>query len=388
MLAHLSHHLIPGLLTPLLPYIRDDLSLTYTQAGWLVSVYSLAYGVSQLPAGWLADRIGPRIMVTIGVAGVGAAGLLIGFSPTYVMLAVFLVLLGIAGGGYHPASVPLVSALVGVKNRGRTLGLHQVGGASGYFLAPLIVAGIASGAGWRGTFLAVSIPSIVFGVVLYMLLGRLGYGKDTEPKMDQSHPKTVPSPMRLRPLVAIMILGIAIMSLVMSTVSFIPLFIVDHFGGVSNEAAAATISLFYLGGLWAGPLGGYISDRLGHMPVIIVSGFIAALAIYLQNLAPLGAAFSAVIIILGMAMHLGMPAIEAYIISHTSQRKRSTILGIYYMGSRGGPVIAPLIGFLIDRDGFYTGFSVVGATMTAVTLVCTIILWRSRDKSIQNRIQT
>jgi MFS family permease len=371
------------LLIPLLPYIRDDLSLTYTQAGWLVSAYGLAYGISQLPAGWLADRIGPRIIVTIGVAGVGVAGLLIGFAPTYVMLALFLVLLGIAGGGYHPAAVPLVSASAEAKNRGRTLGLHQVGGSSGYFLAPLIVAGIASTFGWRGTFLAVSVPTIVFGVVVYMLLSRLGYGKNAEPKLDASHPETAPSPRRLRPLVTVIILGIAIMSLVMSTVSFIPLFIVDHFRGVSNEAAAAMISLVFLGGLWAAPLGGYLSDRLGRVPVILAAGFITGLAIYLQNVVPLGMAFSAVLIILGMAMHLGMPVFEAYIISHTSQRKRSTILGIYYLGTEGGLAIAPLIGYIIDRYGFYTGFSVVGATMAVVTLVCAILLWGRQDKLIQ-----
>jgi MFS family permease len=346
-------------------------------------VYSLAYGISQLPAGWLADRIGPRVVVTVGVAGVGVVGLLIGFAPTYVILAVFLVLLGIAGGGYHPAAVPLISASVKAKKRGRTLGLHQVGGSSGFFLAPLIVAGVANASGWRGTYLAVSIPAIVFGVVLYMLLGRLGYGNKAELKMDTSHAETSSSPMRLRPLVTVMIMGVASVTLVMSTVSFIPLFIVDNFGGVTNEAAAAMVSLFYLGGLWAGPLGGYLSDRLGRVPVIVVAGFIAALAIYLQNLAPLGAAFSAVLIILGMAMHLSMPVIEAYIISHTPQRKRSTILGIYYMGSRGGPVIAPLLGYLIDRYGFYTGFSVVGAVMGVVTLVCAILLWRSRDKLTQ-----
>lgn len=360
------------------------MSLTYTQAGWLVSVYSLAYGISQLPAGWLADRIGPRIILTIGIVGAGVAGLLIGFAPTYVMLAAFLVLLGIAGGGYHPAAVPLVSASVEAKNRGRTLGLHQVGGSGGFFLAPLIVAGIASAFGWRGTFLAVSVPSIVFGIVLYMLLGRLGYGKDAKPKMDASHAETAPRPRHLRPLVAALILGIAIMGLVNSTISFIPLFIVDHFGGVNNEAAAAMLSLFYLGGLWAGPLGGYLSDRLGRVPVILAAGFIAGLAIYLQNLVPLGTAFSAVLIILGMAMHLSMPVVEAYIISHTSQRKRSTILGIYYLGSRGGPAIAPVIGYIIDRYGFYTGFSVVGAAMAVVTLVCAILLWGSRDKFTQD----
>ena len=379
MLAHFSHHLITALLIPLLPYIRDDLSLTYTQAGWLISANSLAYGISQLPAGWLADRIGPRIVLTIGVAGVGVAGLLIGLAPTYVMLALLLVLLGMAGGGYHPAAVPLVSASVEAKNRGRTLGLHQVGGSGSFFLAPLIVAGIASAFGWRGTFLAVCVPPIVFGIVFYMLLGRLGYGKNAEQKMYASHAEIAPSPRRLRPLVAVVILGIASMGLVYSTISFIPLFIVDHFEGVSNEAAAIMLSLIFFGGLWAGPLGGYLSDRLGRVPVILAAGFIAGLAIYLQNLAPLGTAFSAVLIILGMAMHLGMPVVEAYIISHTSERKHSTILGIYYLGSRGGLAMAPVIGYLIDHYGFYTGFSVVGATMVVVTLVCAILLWGSRD---------
>lgn len=383
VLAHFGHHLVPGLLIPLLPYIRDDLSLTYTQAGWLVSAYSLAYGISQLPAGWLADRIGPRIILTIGVAGAGVAGLLIGFAPTYVMLVILLVVLGMSGGGYHPAAVPIISDSVEAKNRGRALGLHQVGGSISFFLAPLIVAGLAGALGWNGTFLAVSIPVIAFGIVFYMLLGRLGYGKKADQKTDASQTDIASRPRSSRPLVVVVIMGIASMSLVYSTISFIPLFIVDHFGGVSNETAAATLSFFFVGGLWAGPLGGYLSDRLGSVPVILAAGFIAGLAIYLQNVVPLGAAFSAVLIILGMAMNLGMPAVESYIISHTPKRKRSTILGIYYLGSRGGPVIAPAIGYLIDRYGFYTGFSVVGAAMTVVTLVCAILLRGSRDKFIQ-----
>jgi MFS family permease len=379
VLAHFSHHLITALLIPLLLYIRNDLSLTYTQAGWLVSANSLAYGISQLPAGWLADRTGPRIVLTIGVGGVGVAGLLIGLAPTYVMLALFLVLLGMAGGGYHPAATPLVSASVEAKNRGRALGLHQVGGSGSFFLAPLIAAGIASTFGWRGTFLAVCVPSIAFGIVFYILLGRLGYSKNAEQKMCGSHAEIAPSPTRLRALVAFVILGIASMVLVYSTISFIPLFIVDHFEGVSNETAAIILSLIFFGGLWAGPLGGYLSDRLGRVPVILAAGFIAGPAIYLLNLAPFGTALSSILIIIGMAMHLGMPVVEAYIISHTSERKRSTILGIYYLGSRGGPAIAPVIGYLIDHYGFYTSFSVVGATMVVVTLVCAILLWGSRD---------
>ncbi len=113
---------------------------------------------------------------------------------------------------------------------------------------------------------------------------------------------------------------------------------------------------------------------------MLAVGFIAGPAIYLMNLTSLGWSLMVILVIIGMTQFLGMPVIEAYIISHCSERKRSTVLGVYYFGSRGGPgVIAPVIGYLIDHYGFYTSFSIVGATMVVVTIVCAIFLWGSRD---------
>jgi MFS family permease len=75
-----------------------------------------------------------------------------------------------------------------------------------------------------------------------------------------------------------------------------------------------------------------------------------------------------------------MPISEAYIISHSPERNRSTILGIYYFLSRGGPgLIMPLIGHLIDEYGYYTSFNAVGATMAVVTIGCFLFLRGSRD---------
>ena len=367
------------LLTPLLPLIRNDFALDYTQAGWLVSAYTIAYGISQLPGGWLADRIGSRLVLTIGVAGVAAAGLLVGLSPTYVMLVFSLILLGLMGGGYHPASAPLVSASVEPKNRGRALGLHQIGGSGSFFLTPLIVAGIAGALGWRGTFLAISIPAIAFGIAFYILLGRLGYTKQAKPGTPDGHTEALPAPGHLRRLVAMVTLGIGSLVLIYSAASFVPFFIVDHFGA-SEETAAAMLALVFSGGLWAGPLGGYLSDRLGKVPVMLVAGLIGGPAIYLMNLAPFGWSLSAILIIIGMAQHLGMPVVEAYVISHSSERKRSTVLGIYYSGRQGGAgIIAPILGYLIDHYGFYTSFSIVGAAVTALTIICVAFLWGSQD---------
>ena len=115
--------------------------------------------------------------------------------------------------------------------------------------------------------------------------------------------------------------------------------------------------------------------------MILVAGFIAGPAVYLMNVAPFGWSLSAILIIIGMAQHLGMPVVEAYVITYSSERRRSTVLGIYYFGSRGGPgIIAPVIGYLIDHYGFYTTFSIVGAAMTTVTLVCAIFLLANRTQ--------
>jgi MFS family permease len=88
VLAHFDHHLLTALPVPLLPMIRSDFSLDYTECGLVISVFILAYGVGQVPAGWLADRVGPRVLITIGFLGVSLGGFFVGLSRTYIMMIV------------------------------------------------------------------------------------------------------------------------------------------------------------------------------------------------------------------------------------------------------------------------------------------------------------
>ena len=53
----------------LLPLIRQDLGLSYVQAGSLASANLLVYALMQVPAGYLADRYAPRRLVAAGVLG-------------------------------------------------------------------------------------------------------------------------------------------------------------------------------------------------------------------------------------------------------------------------------------------------------------------------------
>ena len=229
VVAHFVHHLLTALPIPLLPLIRSDYALDYTLSGWVVSAFNLAYGIGQLPAGWLADRIGPRIIITVGICGVALAGLFVGLSQSFGMLLFFLALMGFLGGGYHPASPPLIAASVEAKNRGRALGLHTIGGGASYFLAPLIGTAIAVYWGWRGSFIWLAGPTIVFGLLFYLLLGRHGNSQAAGVEASSSPAMDAPPEDSNRNLAIFIFLSTFTGAVIFATISFIPLFLVDHF---------------------------------------------------------------------------------------------------------------------------------------------------------------
>jgi MFS family permease len=379
VVAHFIHHLLTALPIPLLPLIRSDYSLDYTLSGWVVSAFNLAYGIGQLPAGWLADRIGPRIIITVGICGVAVAGLFVGLSQSFGMLLFFLALMGFLGGGYHPASPPLIAASVEAKTRGRALGLHTIGGGASYFLAPLIGTAIAVYWGWRGSFIWLAGPTIVFGLLFYLILGRHENSQAAGVKASSSPALDVPPEYSNRNLAIFIFLSTFTGAVIFATISFIPLFLVDHFG-FAKERAGAFFALIYSAGLWVSPIGGYLSDRWGRIPLILGVCFFAGPLIFALPFAPGQWGVLTLLLLIGVIIYVRMPVSESYIIRHTSPRNRSTILGLYFFGSmEGGGILTPVSGYLIDHYGFAVSFTISGALLLGVTFVCAFLLRGSRD---------
>ena len=74
IIAHAAHHLMTALPQPLLPYIQEEFNLNYMRSAIVTSSFALSAGGAQLPSGWLADRIGPTLLITAGILGVAAGG--------------------------------------------------------------------------------------------------------------------------------------------------------------------------------------------------------------------------------------------------------------------------------------------------------------------------
>ena len=383
VLAHYGHHLLSSIVSPLLPFIRITFTIDVAQAGGLVSAFTIAYGISQLPAGWLADRLGQRVLIALGVSGVALCGLLAGIAPNYGLMIFIMVLLGLFGGGYHPASAPLVASLVEPNRRGWALGIHQIGGTASNLSGPLIAAGLAGYLGWRSAFMIPGAVVIILGIVLYLLIG--SSQKVAKPV------NAAGSPVKIEPLethrnisnlIAYTIIGTAGQVFISSIISFMPLFMVDNLKE-SAGLAAALQSIIYLGGLPAGPLAGYFSDRVGARRMLIVAGLATGPVIALLNLVTSIWVSIPILLALGVLMYTMMPISEAYIINQTTELNRSTVLGIYYASSRGGSGFLVLgIGYLIKRLGFYPAFTTAGTALLVIVVGCVIFLWSQRKKAL------
>lgn len=378
VMGHFSHHVLTTITVPLIPFIRNAFDLDYTQSGLVVSAFTLAYGFGQLPAGWLADRIDPRRLMTVGISGVALAGILVGLSQTFVLMILFLVLMGLLAGGYHPSAPPLISASVRFENMGRAFGFHNIGGGASHFLTPLLAVAIANVWGWRNAYIALGIPTVAFGIVFYILLGRMKARQKANPGPLKADKPTPAPPGTIRRLVVFMILSTFTAAIINSIISFIPFLMVDHFG-VSKEMAAGSLSLIYSAVFWASPLGGYLADRLGSVRVVLAVCFTAGPTFLLLTILPYGWALAALLILLGMIVYARMSASESFIMSRTPIGSRSTILGIYYFtGMEGGGVLTPVIGYLIDRFGFTAAFATAGGALLSITLLCSFWLWERR----------
>jgi MFS family permease len=378
VLAHFGHHVIGASLRPLIPMIRTDHNLNYTQSGFVLSVFSVTSGISQLPAGWLADRFGVRLAVLIGISGVALAGLMIGLTYSYVALIAFLVIAAILGGGYHPAASAAVSASVSPDNRGKALGIHLIGGTSAFWIVPLIAAPIATAWEWRSSFLILSIPTMVLGVVLYMLISRRAQVQRADPQAGDKASSALPAKVQWRKLAPFLIISIATGIMVQSVSAYLSLFAVDHLG-VSEANAARLMALTPLVGLFAAPMGGYLSDRFGGVPVIIVTGCLAAPLLYLIGVVPNIAMLVVVMIAISLVSNTRMPTSESYIFGNVPAHRRATILGFYFFaGAETAGLLTILVGYLVDKIGFYDTVSIISGSLAVIVIACASFMLKNR----------
>ena len=149
------------------PLIRQDLGLSISDMGLLLSAFLWAYAFAQLPAGALADRLGPRMMLTIGLATWSLGQMLGGAVNSFWQFIGARVVLGAGEAPHFPTCARISRDWFNIRQRGTSTGIWNCASSLGSFMAVPLLTFLMLHFGWRTMFLTMGGMGLVLAAVYY-----------------------------------------------------------------------------------------------------------------------------------------------------------------------------------------------------------------------------
>jgi len=361
-----------ALLSPLGPKFKDSLHLSAFQQALIVAVPVIVGALGRIPVGAMTDRLGGRVMFPAVSFAAIIPVLYLGFLG-HSSLAGLLVggfFLGIAGTAFA-VGVPFVSAWFAPERRGTAIGVFGAG-MGGTAISALTTVKLAAAHGIAAPFVLTAIVLAVYGLVaLWLLRDAPGRQLPTEPVTTRlAAALRTPITWQASALYAVTFGGYVAFSV------YLPTYLKTGYG-LAQADAANRMAGFVLVAVLFRPIGGWLSDRFGPIPVLVGVLSVVALGAAAQattpSLAPAGT-----IAFLSMAAALG--AGSGAVLSLVAQRRPAGMVGAIsgLVGAAGGlgGFIPPLVmGSIYGRSGSYglglalLAFVAVGALIYLVAVV-------------------
>jgi MFS family permease len=400
-LSHGVNEFYSVVVPPIIPLLVTDLSITYAEAGLLLTVFFAMYFLFQLPAGLLADRIGKTRLLVGGLAATAGGVALAAAAPGYDALVAAQIVAGIGGSTYHPAGMSLISDVENEATEGRAMGVFGVGGVAGTASAPLVVGGLGSLFGWRT---ALGVAAAVGGlatVVVFVRLQEPGDGGDDapgdrdehEPRPDGGDPGAlgrlragIERVLRFRftPRVLLLVLLTALLSFqIRAVVTFATSFLFESFGGSNSRANAVFFVMLAAGGassLWVGGLADrFDRSRIGVAAAGLTAALLFASGVVATLLGDAGTAartatLGALFVPLGFVVYGCLPVKNAMLSEEARADFSGGLFGVTQTASAVGSAAGPaLVGYVATAYGLDVAFPAIGLVSVGILATFAVV---------------
>lgn len=147
--------------------IRVDLGISQGHMSWVIGAFFWTYGLCQVPAGWLSDRFGPRVMLTAYILSWSLFTGLLGMTRQLELVLLLRFLCGAAQAGAYPVCSGMIRHWIPAARRGLASSNVAMGGRLGAVLASLltgILMAVFAG-GWRSVLIVYGLVGILVAFV-------------------------------------------------------------------------------------------------------------------------------------------------------------------------------------------------------------------------------
>ncbi|MEX0785084.1 MAG: MFS transporter, partial [Dehalococcoidia bacterium] len=381
-------HTIEFSYAALLSRIDDEFGAGLFVLGIVANAFAFTFGFSALPSGLLVDRLGTQRVLFIAFSLAAGAALLVATAPNAAVLGVFLALLGLGIGLYHPAGISFIAQAT--EQRGLAFGWHGLVGNLGIAISPLLAIGVAEAAGWRWAYVLLALLALVVAISLRIVRFPAATHEDApEPPVE---PGYAPAPVRLRAVAPLLLVyGVFVLNgfVYRGSLTFLPTHIEENlhiswFGLDEAWLAGSLTTLALLAGAVGQLAGGTLSERyrlerlavpltFGLLPTLLLMGLTSGLPLVV---------FSALFV---FANFSSQPVYTGLIADYTPRRAIGRSYGISFFAAFGiGSLAGTFAGFFAGRWGTDAVFLSL-AGFVVVTLCLAVAIWQLGERAYRER---
>jgi len=382
-LGHGGTHWVIAVYYLMVPWLRQDLGISYTEAGLILTSFHLFSFIANFGSGAAVDLVGRRVFLQVISLVIGAAALAAmkwagGFWSVFVLLA----FIGATNNLWHPPAISYLSSAYPEK-KGYALSLHALGASVGDAIAPLAAGFLLVWLGWRDASTVASIPVFIIALLLLLTLNareKAANAAANKEKLTRTdYLGGIRDLFRNKAVVTLCAMSGFRTVTLMGLLMFLPLYLADEMR-MAPTAVGATLMAMQIGGLIATPMAGIWSDRSGRRPVVM-AGFtgttlVLAVITLLDNQMLLVAGVS----LLGFSLYAARPVMHSWMMDitppHLSGSSMSLLFGTQ---SAFNFALPPLCGLIADTWGLTAVFYLLAGTILVANLMVFLVPEESKS---------